>query len=112
MEAAREDSHYPEGASPPGYPLDGQRTSLGRLGSVTPKAAPEHKKLWLAYMLWLPPLGIAGCHHYYLGRTWYGIFYTFFLGNFLLGWIADCFRMKSLVTRRNEEIWMMKHYDV
>ena len=82
------------------------------LGSVTPKVAPERKKLWLAYLLWVPPLGIVGCHHYYLGRTWYGLFYTFSVGNFLLGWTADMFRMSSLVGRRNEELWMINYYDM
>ena len=31
------------------------------------------KKTWIAYLLWLPPLGIFGIHKYYLGRIGEGI---------------------------------------
>ncbi|XP_077985386.1 uncharacterized protein LOC144440032 [Glandiceps talaboti] len=43
------------------------------------------------------PLGILGVHHYYLGRTRWGILYTFSLGLFGIGWVVDLVRMEWLV---------------
>lgn len=52
---------------------------------------------------WLPPLGILGAHHYYLGRHRMGLLYTFTLGIFGLGWFFDMFRVSVLATRANRQ---------
>jgi len=46
-------------------------------------------------------LGTFGGHHFYLGRTEWGILYAFTLGLFGIGWIFDLVRLPSLVERTN-----------
>jgi TM2 domain-containing membrane protein YozV len=52
----------------------------------------------------MSPLGILGCHHFYLRRPIFGLVYFFTFGNFGVGWLVDWFRMPVLVKRTNKEI--------
>lgn len=59
----------------------------------------KEKSLCTAYILSLPPLGIFGAYHYYLGNWKLGLIYTFTVGTFGIGWIVDLFRMPKLVKK-------------
>ncbi|XP_072174389.1 uncharacterized protein [Diadema setosum] len=59
-------------------------------------------------ILWLPPTGLFGLHHFYLGRTRYGIFHACTLGFFGVGWIVDLFRLSYMVEKANTDIKLMK----
>lgn len=63
----------------------------------------EERSLGTAYILALPPFGIFGAHHYYLGDTRLGLIYTCTIGIFTLGWIMDLFRMKTLVRKAGQD---------
>ncbi|XP_067653530.1 uncharacterized protein [Haliotis asinina] len=50
------------------------------------------KYLMDAYLLWLPPFGLLGFHHIYLGNVYTAIVYMISLGAIVLGWMLDiCF---------------------
>ncbi|XP_046381545.1 uncharacterized protein LOC124152606 isoform X1 [Haliotis rufescens] len=50
------------------------------------------KYLMDAYLLWLPPFGLLGFHHIYLGNIYTAIVYMISLGALVLGWLLDiCF---------------------
>ncbi|XP_046554980.1 uncharacterized protein LOC124264284 [Haliotis rubra] len=50
------------------------------------------KYLMDAYLLWLPPFGLLGFHHIYLGNVYTAIVYMISLGAIVLGWLLDiCF---------------------
>ncbi|XP_053400866.1 uncharacterized protein LOC128557496 [Mercenaria mercenaria] len=59
----------------------------------------EETSLGTAYIFALPPLGIFGAYHYYLGNVKLGLVYTFTFGIFGIGWIVDLFRMPRLVRK-------------
>lgn len=62
------------------------------------------RSLCSAYLFWLPPVGIFGGHHYYLGRTGYGILYSLTMGLFGVGWLYDICRIWVLTRRANRDI--------
>ncbi|XP_041470854.1 uncharacterized protein LOC121420333 [Lytechinus variegatus] len=62
------------------------------------------RSLCSAYMFWLPPVGIFGGHHYYLGRFGYGVVYSLTMGLFGVGWLFDLFRIWILTRRANQDI--------
>ncbi|XP_071476744.1 uncharacterized protein [Diadema antillarum] len=64
----------------------------------------EDRQVSMAYLYWLPPVGLLGGHHYYLGRIWFGALYTLTLGLFGVGWLVDVFRIYILTKRANEDI--------
>jgi hypothetical protein len=61
----------------------------------------EPKKLSTSYLLWLPPMGLVGAHHYYLRNKFMAIFCTLTLGGVGVIWLVDLVRMKTLVDREN-----------
>ncbi|XP_071498751.1 uncharacterized protein [Diadema antillarum] len=61
-----------------------------------------------AYLLWLPPFGLFGIHHMYLGRVRYGLFYTATLGLNIFSWFMDLFRIPFLVWKANKEVKLLK----
>lgn len=48
-------------------------------------------------------LGLFGAHYFYLRRRRWGYLYLFTVGLFGVGWLIDLFRLKSLVSRFNED---------
>ncbi len=62
------------------------------------------KSLLIAYLLWLPPLGILGAHKFYLNRPFLGIAYFCTGGLLLIGWIYDLFTLPRQVDEFNERI--------
>ncbi|CAH1788839.1 unnamed protein product [Owenia fusiformis] len=59
--------------------------------------------LTTAYVLCVAPTGIFGAHHYYMGRTGWGILYTFTGGLFFLGWLFDICRLSCVFKRTQVE---------
>lgn len=55
-----------------------------------------------AYIMAVPPFGLFGAYHYYLGNYALGIVHTCTLGIFGIGWVVDLFRMKGLVAAAND----------
>jgi TM2 domain-containing membrane protein YozV len=62
------------------------------------------KNLLVAYLLWLPPLGILGAHKFYLSRPFLGVAYFFTGGLLLIGWIYDLFTLPRQTDEFNERI--------
>ena len=62
------------------------------------------KSLLVAYLLWLPPLGILGAHKFYLSRPFLGVAYFFTGGLLLIGWIYDLFTLPRQTDEFNERI--------
>lgn len=62
------------------------------------------KKLHDVYIAWLPLGGLLGFHHYYMGRTLWGIAYTFTLGFLTIGWLVDLFFIPKFLRERNKRI--------
>ncbi|CAD5114855.1 unnamed protein product [Dimorphilus gyrociliatus] len=62
------------------------------------------KKLHDVYVAWLPLGGMLGFHHYYMGRTGWGVAYTFTLGFLTIGWLIDLFIIPKLLRERNKRI--------
>ena len=60
------------------------------------------KSLLVAYLLWLPPLGILGAHKFYLNRPLLGIAYFFTGGLLLIGWVYDLFTLPRQIDDYNE----------
>lgn len=50
-------------------------------------------------ILAISPTGLCGAHHYYLQNYYFGALYTFTLGIFGVGYIADWFRFPILLKR-------------
>jgi TM2 domain-containing membrane protein YozV len=50
-----------------------------------------------AVLLWLPPSGLLGGHRYFSGHLLHAISYSFTLGNAVMGWIIDGFRLPTLM---------------
>jgi len=62
----------------------------------------EKAKLSDAYLLWLPPLGLFGFHHFYLDRPSWGALCMFTFSFFGIGWLADLIRIPELVRDFND----------
>ncbi|XP_045204987.2 uncharacterized protein LOC123557541 [Mercenaria mercenaria] len=75
---------------------------LFRMPRLVRKAGLNKKSIGTSYIMAMPPFGLFGAHHYYLGNYLLGIVYTCTLGIFVIGWIMDLFRMKSLVKASND----------
>lgn len=69
----------------------------------------SHKHLDDAYLLWFPPVGFLGFHHFYLNRPLWGILYMFTFGLLGIGWLIDFCRMPKLVENCNKEIDEREH---
>lgn len=41
-------------------------------------AGDSKKTVWMAYLLSIPPGGLLGLHHFYLGRTFFGVLWAHF----------------------------------
>ena len=74
----------------------------GGLTSLPQSHLHNNKSVALAYLLSIPPLGVFGVHHFYLGRPEFGLLYLFTGGLALIGWFLDLFRMPLLVKEANE----------
>ncbi|KAK7605257.1 hypothetical protein V9T40_007115 [Parthenolecanium corni] len=61
------------------------------------------KSLIIAYFLWLVG-GVAGLHHYYLGRDLHGFLWLCTLGGYFgFGWLRDVFHINEYVAEANED---------
>jgi TM2 domain-containing membrane protein YozV len=56
--------------------------------------------------------GWFGGHRYYLGLYPSGILYSFTCGLFIVGWILDIMRLRSLVDKANERIMRTSTYQL
>jgi len=61
----------------------------------------DEKSRLMAFLLWLPPMGLFGLHRYYLGQWGWGLLYTFTAGNCGMSWAFDLFRIYPLVSAYN-----------
>lgn len=73
-----------------------------RMSKLVQKAGLDKKSVGTSYIMAMPPFGLFGAHHYYLGNYFLGIMYTCTLGIFTIGWITDLFRMRKLVQASND----------
>ncbi|XP_063959227.1 uncharacterized protein LOC135154915 [Lytechinus pictus] len=68
----------------------------------------EERSLMNAYLYAIPPWGLFGMHHMYLGtfrkNDAFSLLYTATLGFIGFGWLFDLFRIPILVRRANEDI--------
>ena len=80
----------------------GWLVDLFRMKQLVRKSGMDKKSVGTAYIMSLPPFGIFGAYHYYLGNYGLGILYTLTLGVFSLGWLVDLCRMKDLVKAAND----------
>ncbi len=62
------------------------------------------KALGIAYLLWLPPLGLLGIHRYYCGRVGTGLLWQFTLGLAGIGWLVDVFLIPGIVREANAKV--------
>ena len=62
------------------------------------------KSLGIAYLLWLPPLGLLGIHRYYCGRVGTGLLWLFTLGLAGIGWLVDVFLIPGIVREANAKV--------
>lgn len=61
------------------------------------------KRFTTTCILAISPTGLVGAHHYYLGRYYFGVLYTFTFGIFGVGYIVDWFRFNDLLERSNND---------
>lgn len=80
----------------------GWLVDLFRMKELVRKAGLDKKSVGTAYIMSIPPFGLFGAYHYYLGNYALGITHTLTLGIFGIGWIVDLFRMKKLVKASND----------
>ena len=61
--------------------------------------------LLLAYLLWLPPMGWFGLHHFYMRRDLHGFLMLTTFGGFVAGYIRDLFCISRFLkeSRRDKE---------
>ncbi|XP_022090883.1 uncharacterized protein LOC110979417 [Acanthaster planci] len=71
----------------------------------------RERTLLEAYIMWFP-MGLFGFHHFYLGRTGFGVIYAFSAGLAGIGWLTDIFRMPYLVRETNEKIRKLRNGEV
>ena len=79
-----------------------RRKSVTEQPEVDPEQLPgglEYVSLVDSYVLGLSVFGVLGAHHYYLGRFFVGMVYTFSAGLLGIGWICDWFTMGALFKR-------------
>jgi len=50
---------------------------------------------FLALLLWIPPFGWLGLHHFYLGRHLHGLLWATSCGGYVIGWLRDLFCLES-----------------
>lgn len=80
-----------------------QQYVLSSYGSVAPSVGTVQAfSTAEAYLLWMPPFGILGMHHFYLRRYSLGVLYVFTLGLLGVGWVVDGTRLNQLVARANK----------
>lgn len=61
------------------------------------------KRFTTTCILAISPAGLVGAHHYYLGRYYFGVLYTFTFGIFGVGYIVDWIRFQYLLKRSNND---------
>ena len=66
---------------------------------------PHERSLPVAYLLWLPPLGILGAHKLYLRRPWMACLYFLTGGLLLVGWIIDLFTLRDQAEDCNDDLF-------
>ena len=66
---------------------------------------PHERRLPVAYLLWLPPLGFLGAHKLYLRRPWMACLYFLTCGLLLIGWIFDLFTMREQTEDCNDDLF-------
>lgn len=66
---------------------------------------PHERKLLIAYLLWIPPLGILGVPKLYLRRPLMALLYFCTGGLLLIGWIIDLFTMSDQVEDCNDDLF-------
>lgn len=66
------------------------------------KSGIDKRSIGTAYIMSVPPFGLFGAYHYYLGNYVLGIVHTCTLGIFGIGYVVDLFRMKGLVAAAND----------
>jgi serine/threonine protein kinase/TM2 domain-containing membrane protein YozV len=71
--------------------------SRDHLGRFVPTRSRAERDLGLAYILWIPPLGMLGFHRFYVGRFATACLYMLTGGLFGIGWLHDLFFMTRLV---------------
>jgi hypothetical protein len=75
-----------------------------RLGGCAPP-----KSLLFAYVLWalpliVPPVGLLGLHHVYLGRDVHAALYMLSFGGFGFGWLRDGVRLSDYVRQASPSV--------
>eukprot|EP00959_Pyramimonas_sp_CCMP1952_P092953 1945162-Pyramimonas_sp.AAC.1 len=50
---------------------------------------------YVALLLWVPPFGWFGLHHFYLGRNLQGLLWATSFGGYFIGWWRDLFCLES-----------------
>ena len=69
-----------------------------------PFTRPVRQQYLPLFVLWLPPFGWLGMHHYQLRRFQYQILCMFTLNFFLIGWVYDVTRLTGLIDSNLVEI--------
>ena|GEM_PF-913249 len=62
------------------------------------------KAIGIAYMLWLPPLGLLGVHRFYCGRVGTGLLWLLTAGLAGIGWLVDLLLIPGLVREANARL--------
>lgn len=62
------------------------------------------KAIGIAYLLWLPPLGLLGIHRFYCGRVGTGLLWLFTAGLGGIGWLIDLFLIPGIVREANARL--------
>ena len=60
--------------------------------------------LGIAYLLWLPPLGILGIHRFYCRRVGTGLLWLLTGGLAGIGWLVDLFLIPGIVREANARL--------
>lgn len=95
-----------EGTSQPGTVLsrEGSATIVGNPNvRITFQTPIKEKSILETYILAFA-LGLFGAHHFYLGRTGFGIVYFFTFGLLGVGYVVDLFRVPCLVADTNRKL--------
>ena len=62
------------------------------------------KAIGIAYLLWLPPLGLLGIHRFYCGRVGTGLLWLLTAGLVGIGWLVDLFLIPGVVREANARL--------
>jgi TM2 domain-containing membrane protein YozV len=98
--------------------MTGLSTSLSTSFESTGWEEFENGGYWDVLKMWLPPFGIFGAHHFYTGRTRWGILYVLTAGLCGCGWLSDFFRLEFFLTqarkRKEAELGVVlgSHYQI